>query len=352
MIKGKKMEKKNLKVYEVCMDGSEVTAISLVEEPAIEETFICLSKEKQDVKLSIQEERRMVYGAVLRPDFPIYRRDFDTEEEYYITFPKNTIEKLSQNFMRKGYTRSMTLDHEMMADEYVFVAESWIKESDEYDKSLALGLDKELPIGTWFVGCKVINDEVWDSIKQGKRNGFSIESLCNLNEIKISKNNMKEDKTEKLEAVEITDGFWDKLRQIISDALGEPQESPKVEETVGKITDEIEVGAEAKENDAVVEAEQTPQTDAVAQDAIENVDEISETEEDKIANLQGVIDSLRAEIETYKAQIENMSKEKETLLKKNEELSKKPSVDPIKEANHKEGASFLDFARGIKLQYK
>ena len=47
----------------------------------------------------------------------------------------------------------------------------------------------------------------------------------------------EKDKKVEMEAVEITDGFWDKLRQIISDALGKPQEAPEVEDTVGKRTD-------------------------------------------------------------------------------------------------------------------
>lgn len=343
------VKEKMMKVYEVCMNGSEVTAISLVEEPAIEEDFIYLSKNK-DIRLSIKEERRMVYGAVLRPNFPIHRTDAKTNEEYYLTFPKETISALSQAFMKNGFTSNMTLDHKQNTDG-VYVAESWIKESMDNDKSIALGLDADLPIGTWFVGCKVIDDEVWKSIKEGKRKGFSIESLCRLDEIKLTKEQINMTNQQNMEAVEITDGFWDKLRQIISDALGEPQESPKVEETVGKITDEIEVNAEPKD-EQIIEQEVTPQTEAEAKDVIENVNEISETEEDKIKNLQGIIDSLQAELDTYKSQVEQMSKENDELKKTNEELSKQPSAEPIKETQKAKDMSFLDFARGIKLQYK
>jgi hypothetical protein len=52
------------------------------------------------------------------------------------------------------------------------VVESWIKEG-ESDKSVHFGMD--YPIGTWFVGVKVDNDEAWAKVQTGEVRGFSIE---------------------------------------------------------------------------------------------------------------------------------------------------------------------------------
>ena len=70
---------------------SGIEAISLVESPAIEEDFIALKS--QEVKLAeVSNEKRILMGALLVPNKPIYRKS--GEEEYYIYFSKKTIEKV------------------------------------------------------------------------------------------------------------------------------------------------------------------------------------------------------------------------------------------------------------------
>ena len=89
--------KKKLKCYSVTLD-SDVYAVSLVDDPAIEETFIALGKEKP-LRIFLEEnEKRIVMGAVLVPDKPIYRNQ--DGEEFYITFSADTIEKLAHDFLR------------------------------------------------------------------------------------------------------------------------------------------------------------------------------------------------------------------------------------------------------------
>lgn len=66
-----------------------------------------------------------------------------------------------------------TYEHKVPV-EGMTVVESWIKEDKKNDKSSSYGFNK-LPIGTWFVKMKVNNPEIWDSVKEGKVRGFSIE---------------------------------------------------------------------------------------------------------------------------------------------------------------------------------
>jgi hypothetical protein len=148
-----------------------VHAISFVEKPAIESEWVYLNSE--EVKLqSVNEERRMVYGAALIPNKPIYRVRPDGEE-YYIRFSEEVIRKTAYRFFEKNHNNNATLEHESDVEGVHFV-ESWIKESDN-DKSVHLGID--VPIGTWIVGGYVESDELWGKVKLGEVKGFSIEGL-------------------------------------------------------------------------------------------------------------------------------------------------------------------------------
>lgn len=334
-----------IKHYAVTID-SDVYAISLVDCPAIEEDFIYLSKQEQEQIFLEKEDKHLVVGAVLVPDKPIYRNN--GKEEFYIQFSKETIEKLAHEYLMNGRIYSVTTQHNEVADDIALV-ESWIKTS-ESDKSNDYGMN--LPIGTWLVSMKVENEDVWGRIKSGELRGFSIESFVNLDEINLQKQdkNMTE---EKLEAIQVDDNFWDKLRSIISNALGKPQESEEVEKTVGEIVDEMEIegGSEDEKprveemNEEVPSEEVAPMIDEIAKDVIEEVNEQAPTEEVKIKELEAVIDALKEEINKKDAMIEEMSKNIE-------KLSKQPSAEPIKVEASKQSQhpSFLDFASGrIKL---
>ena len=338
---------KDLKLYEINADESEVYAVSCVDFPAVESNFIFMNKqEKQPLYINLESnEKRMVYGCALRSDFPIYRKHND--EEFYIKFSSKCIEKLSKKFMKNGFQSNWTTDHQEIA-EGLTVVESWLKVDMEKDKSIALGLDKDLALGSWFIGCSVDNDEVWETIKSGKWNGFSIEAMVVMDEINLQKQD-KDMVEEKLEAIQVDDNFWDKLRSIISNALGKPQESEEVEKTVGEIVDEMEVEGGSKEEEPKVEEmaeevpaeEVAPMIDEIAKDVIEEVNEQAPTEEVKIKELEAVIDALKEEINKKDAMIEEMSKNIE-------KLSKQPSTEPVKVEASKQSQhpSFLDFASG------
>ena len=151
-------------------DDNGITAISIVENPAIEEDFIALKN--QECKFAEQDkEKRLLLGAALVPNRPIFRKN--EEDEYYIFFSKDTVRKASELFFIKGNQSESTLEHQAALDGLT-VVESWIVESEQ-DKSRHYGLN--VPVGTWMVSMKVQNDEVWnDYVKSGKVKGFSIEA--------------------------------------------------------------------------------------------------------------------------------------------------------------------------------
>lgn len=310
---------KKLKKYSVVGDSSDVYAISLVEEPAIEIDYVAFDKDKEtkpNLKFieDKQNEKFMILGPALVPDKNIYR-NYDGNE-FYVSFSAECIEKLSYKFMKTCYGDGcFTKDHESFA-QGCSLAESWIKTS-ENDKSVDYGFD--CPIGTWFVAAKIDSIELWDSIKKGERKGFSIESWVDLEEIIENKdkkeNDMSKQKTN-LETMEVNDGFWEKLKGIIAEAMGTSKDDKTVEDAVE------EAKAEADPVEEVVEAEeQTPEVpvEEVAQDVIDTVEEGAETTETAAEDLQTVVDKLQEEVDALKA-------ENAELKKQNQKMSKKPSA--------------------------
>ena len=164
-----------MKLFELTIDDDfldEVFAISLVEEPAIESNFVWFDKEKIQFS-KIDNEKRLVVGPVLIPNKKILRID-GQGQPYNVFFSPETIEKLAQGYLKKGYQGESTLEHEKKVSGVTLV-ESWIKTS-KLDKSNSYGLN--LPVGTWVGMFKIDNDKVWnDYVKSGETKGFSIEGL-------------------------------------------------------------------------------------------------------------------------------------------------------------------------------
>jgi len=151
---------------------SGIEAISVVENPAIEEDFIALKK--HEVQLAeVDAEKRILMGPALIPNKQIYRTN--GEEEYNIFFSEDTVKKASELFLSRGKQNNSTLEHQVDL-QGLSVVESWIIEDSNMDKSKKYGLS--LPKGTWMVSVKVNNDDIWNNyVKEGKVKGFSIEGF-------------------------------------------------------------------------------------------------------------------------------------------------------------------------------
>ena len=195
-----------MRIVELILDEDQemtgIEAISVVENPAIEEDFVALKAE--EIKLAeVNKEKRILMGALLIPNKPIYRRS--GEDEYYIYFSKDTVLKASQMYLMKGNQNNSTLEHQYELSGLSLV-ESWIVEDEVHDKSRKYGM--EVPIGTWMGAVKVNNDDVWENyVKTGKVKGFSIEGY-----------------------------FADKMERP-QDAVGMSKEELEAQDIINKLTD-------------------------------------------------------------------------------------------------------------------
>lgn len=163
------------------LDG--VFAISFVDNPAIQEDYVLLSKDSKfrvDIKLDkiTNSKKKLVSGPILIPDKIIPRQNFD------IVFRKETIRKISENFLMNGNKDNVTLQHQLPVNK-IYMVESWIVEDPKKDKSNHLGY--ELPAGTWFATYKVVDDNLWSEfLETGKLKGFSLEGSFSQKEIEMA----------------------------------------------------------------------------------------------------------------------------------------------------------------------
>lgn len=148
-----------------------VFAISLVDKPAIEEDFIMLNSLEIELKV-VDDAKKEVIGLALVPNKKILRRI--QGKDFTISFSEQTIEKVQELYMKNLYLNNVTVDHEKKVDG-VSLIESWIVEDVKNDKSNMYNLNAVK--GAWVVKMKIYNDEVYEGVKLGKLNGFSIEGM-------------------------------------------------------------------------------------------------------------------------------------------------------------------------------
>ena len=160
-----------------------VSAISLVDIPAIQENWVALSKENVIEFREIETKKDILLGAVLIPDMLIDRKDEDTGEKFKIYLSGETIKKVAHKYLLDQNQRSSTLQHREKI-QGVTVVETWVKEHDLHDKSLMYGFN--YPLNTWLVAMKVENEDIKQKVKRGEIKGFSIEGLFDFKQVKFS----------------------------------------------------------------------------------------------------------------------------------------------------------------------
>ena len=169
------MDDRELPLYDITLEDFEqgMYKISLVDKPAIEENFIYFSK--QSIEMFANDEKREVVGPIMIPNKQILRQSAENGF-YYVRFTEETIRDIMYNYSKKGLFNEFGIQHENDTTDVVML-EIWMKESDN-DKSTDYGF--ELPNGTVFVKAKIESDELFNAIKDGEINGFSIEIAANI----------------------------------------------------------------------------------------------------------------------------------------------------------------------------
>lgn len=175
-------------------DESSVSFVALVDHPAIERNWLAFNKQ---FKFKADNERKIITGALMVADLPIYRSSKEMGE-FYVVFDKKEIEKIVQKFFRRGNTSNVNMMHDPNKQvDGVYMFESFIVDSQRGIKAPEgfTGITE----GSWIGSYKVDNHEVWDSIMKGEFMGFSVEGMFDM---QIYKNSIEQDIIQVIEEIE------------------------------------------------------------------------------------------------------------------------------------------------------
>lgn len=178
--------------------------ISLVKYPATETAWQTYSKDKSEqLKFSVvNPEKRIVTGVIMLADTPIYRKKGDYE--FYVVYSRETLEQIAQKMLYVNTQNNLNTNHQ--ADTTVpgmFCRELFIKDTE---KGLNPKGFEETPEGSLFATYYVDSQEIWDRIKSGEFEGFSLEGRMYLEEI------TNDDESEEQEVMALLEKLSNKLK--------------------------------------------------------------------------------------------------------------------------------------------
>lgn len=331
-------------------ENDGMICISLVDEPAVESEFVAFNKQEK-VKFSIlNEEERMILGVVMRADFPIYRYS-ESMGEYYIKYSKETIKAMTQRFLADNNQNKINLMHQ--SGDYkdgVELVQIFIK---NVDKGISPKGFENIEDGSLFAQYHIENDEIWEKVKDGTFQGFSLEMYCTIEEQKqeTKHNNIKNRTSMTIEKIKnvlrsllvecgntMTDKgniFYDGEDLIEGVDVFSDEEMETVLEDGDYETDDkiitVENGSvkEIKDKEIAEEKEETEEPteeveaeeETVEETPTEEPKEEETVEDDKIADLIARIEALEAKVAELEAKMaepiaepiaEEFSKVKET----------------------------------------
>jgi hypothetical protein len=159
----------------------------------------------------LNEEKRIVTAPVMVAETPIMRWNPELGK-YWVKFSKETIEKMMKKYFRENKIHKVNVNHDStQKQDGVYMMESYIVG----DRNTS-NLFPDLPTGSWVASYYVDNDELWDKIKSGEYNGFSLEGYF----IEKYEDDMLERVSEKLQSIidsEDTDENKEyKIKQILN----------------------------------------------------------------------------------------------------------------------------------------
>ena len=174
------MAELNRPVYEALVTDEEtgMLRISLVDIPAVESNFLAFAKEGEKpahLYFVKDEEKRIVRGVVMRADYPILRRNGDYE--YFIVFRADTIRVMAEKYLAESRQNKVDEMHNHEDVDEVRMVQYFIKDTAA---GIAPAGFEDIADGSLFAEFHVLNDGVWEKVKDGTYRGFSLEGAFEL----------------------------------------------------------------------------------------------------------------------------------------------------------------------------
>ena len=165
-------------VYDALISDEEtgMFKISLVDDPAVMSNFLAFDNNRKVQMYKVEnEEKRLVRGVVMRADFPIYRYD-KRFGEYYIIYKADQIRIMAEKYLLESRQNDVNLMHEQNSDvEGVQMVQYFIK-----GNGVSVEGFEDIAEGSLFAEFHIVNDEIWNAVKEGTYKGFSLEGVFDL----------------------------------------------------------------------------------------------------------------------------------------------------------------------------
>jgi len=186
------------KVFKIHVNPDDETGVdfnSFVDVPAHLKGFIAFGKGAEHY--SFNDEKRMVTGVMISVGTLIERFSKDLGQ-HWVVFDAPTVDIIRKKFFANGYNQNLNKDHDpnkitkgaILIDSYIIHStDPKLPQAPEAFKNM------NLQDGTWIATYHVTDDQLWDDVKSGRFNGFSVEGWFEKHEVKIKTNiNMSKQK--------------------------------------------------------------------------------------------------------------------------------------------------------------
>lgn len=163
-------------VYDAIISDAEtgMFKISLVDDPAVMSNFLAFDNNRKVMMYHVEnDEKRLVRGVVMRADFPIYRYH-PQMGEYYILYKPEQIRIMAEKYLAESRQNDVNVMHDTDVDG-VQMVQYFIKG----DGISVEGFD-DIADGSLFAEFHILNDGVWEAIKDGSYRGFSLEGVFDI----------------------------------------------------------------------------------------------------------------------------------------------------------------------------
>jgi hypothetical protein len=224
-----------LPIIELTLEELEqgIDATALVENPAIQRNWMAFKEHKSYEFKTHNEEKRILAGALMVADFPMYRNM--NGKEFFVKFSSETIEQLADRMVLNNKLTAFNFEHDAKKELADMHIQQFFIINTELGVNTPIGFE-ELPNGSLFAFVKVNNEQVWnDYVKTGIVKGFSIEGNFATKEEFSEQTFLKEfqtiiNMTDKKTANTKLDELMAKAKSFFSEDYKEKKEDKKEEE--------------------------------------------------------------------------------------------------------------------------
>jgi hypothetical protein len=225
----------DLPIIELTLEELEqgIDATALVENPAIQRNWMAFKEHKSYEFKTHNEDKRILAGALMVADFPMYRNM--NGKEFFVKFSSETIEQLADRMVLNNKLTAFNFEHDAKKELADMHIQQFFIINTELGVNTPIGFE-ELPNGSLFAFVKVNNEQVWnDYVKTGIVKGFSIEGNFATKEEFSEQTFLKEfqtiiNMTDKKTANTKLDELMAKAKSFFSEEYKEKEEEKKEEE--------------------------------------------------------------------------------------------------------------------------